>query len=68
MLNGSKSEVAEAAGATTQEQVGLYMSEIGEVPLVTREGERGARTLEEGAYVHAMRGRISREGNRMPRA
>jgi hypothetical protein len=69
MLNGSKSEVAEAAGASTQEQVGVYMSEIVEVPLVTREGERdSARTLEVGAYLHAMRGRLSREGKRMPRA
>jgi RNA polymerase primary sigma factor len=61
--------LADGAGATTEEQLRVYLRDIGRVPLLTREGEQDlARTLEAAAYVHAVQGRLEQRGNGLPSA
>jgi RNA polymerase primary sigma factor len=61
--------MAEHVADATQGAIRAYLSEIGGVPLLTREGEQElARALERGTYIQAVRGRLQREGNRQPSA
>jgi RNA polymerase primary sigma factor len=59
--------VLEHAAAATEDQLRVYLREIGRVPLLTRDGEQDlARTLEAAAYVHAARAWLQRGGNDQP--
>ncbi len=59
--------VVEHAATGTEDQLRVYLRDIGGVPLLTRDGERElARTLETAAYVQAARGWLERSGNDHP--
>ena len=50
-----------------QESVGLFLREISQTPLLTREGEQSlARSLELAAYVHTVRAELSHPGQPRP--
>jgi RNA polymerase primary sigma factor len=52
-----------------QESVGVFLREISQTPLLTRESEQNlARSLELGAYVHAVHGDLSQPGQDQPDA
>jgi RNA polymerase sigma factor (sigma-70 family) len=51
------------------ESVGVFLREISQTPLLTREGEQDlARSLELAAYVHTVRADLSRPGQPQPDA
>jgi RNA polymerase primary sigma factor len=61
--------VAISTDPTTEEQLAGYLREIGREPLLTREAEQAiGRSLEAGAYLVALRSRLSRDGARQPSA
>jgi RNA polymerase primary sigma factor len=52
-----------------QESVGVFLREISQTPLLTREGEQNlARSLELGAYVRAVHGHLSQASRDKPNA
>ncbi len=59
--------MVEHAAAGTEDQLRVYLRDIGRVSLLTRDCERElARTLETAAYVQAARGWLERSGNDQP--
>jgi RNA polymerase primary sigma factor len=67
--SGKHQRLVVVQDAAPNDQVGVYLREIGGAPLLSREGEQDlGRALETGAYVQAVRNRLLIQGAAPPSA